>query len=71
MRVRADFKRPNGFARDPGYAASLIFAKGQIATGYLAITTLRGREPVAFASANDATGKARLFVAPSRCRAGR
>ena len=67
MRVRANFKRPTGFARDPRYTASLIFAKGQIARGYLAVTTLRGRKPIAFASVNDATGTARLFVAPSDC----
>jgi hypothetical protein len=69
MRVRAEFKRPTGFARDPAFTASLIFAKGQIATGYFAVTTLRGRKPLAFASVNDTTGKARLFVASSRCRA--
>jgi hypothetical protein len=68
IRVRADFKRPTGFSRDPRFAASLIFAKGQIATAYLSIATLPGRKPLAFASVNDTTGKARLFVA-SRCRA--
>jgi hypothetical protein len=68
MRVRADFKRPTGFARDPLSSPALIFAKGPIATAYLAITTLRGRKPVAFASVNDTTGKARLFVDPTRCR---
>ena len=71
LRVRADFKRPTGFSRDPLSSPSLIFAKGQIATAYLAITTLRGRKPLVFASVNDTTGKARLFVAPSRCRAER
>jgi hypothetical protein len=66
IRVRADFKRPTGFSRDP-LSPSLIFARGQIATGYLAIATLRGRKPLAFASVNDATGRARLLVAPSDC----
>jgi len=68
MRVRADFKRPTGFSRDPAVTDSLIFAKGQIATGYFAVTTLRGRKPLVFASVNAATGKARLFVAASRCQ---
>jgi hypothetical protein len=71
MRVRANFKRPTGFARDQRFTPSLIFAKGPIATGYLAIATANGRKPLAFASVNDASGKARLFVAPSRCRVER
>jgi hypothetical protein len=35
--------------------------------GYIAVATLRGRKPIAFLSVHDATGKARLFVARSRC----
>jgi hypothetical protein len=69
--VRANFKRATGFARDPGFAPSLTLAKGPIVTGYLAVTTLRGRKPLAFGSVNAASGKARLFVASSRCRAER
>jgi hypothetical protein len=71
MRVRANFKRPTGFARDERFAPSVTLAKGPIATAYLAITTVRGRKPLAFASVNDASGRARLFVAPSRCRVER
>jgi hypothetical protein len=66
IRVRADFKRPIALRRD---SPSVLIARGQITTGYLAVTTLRGRKPIVFASVHDATGKARLFVAPSRCRA--
>jgi hypothetical protein len=66
LRVRAEFQRPAGFVQDPGTPAAIL-ARGQIATSYLAITTLRGRKPVAFASVNDATGKARIFTARSRC----
>lgn len=70
VRVRATFTRPTGFLRDP-LTPSVVRARGTITTGYLAVATLRGRKPVAFASVNDATGKARLFVAPSRCRVER
>jgi hypothetical protein len=70
IRVRATFTRPTGFSRDP-LTPSLASARGRIATGYLAVTTLRDRKPLAFASVNDASGTARLFVAPSRCRAER
>jgi hypothetical protein len=66
LRVRAEFKRPAGFSPDPRTAGASV-TRGQIATGYLAITTLRGRKPVAFASVNDTTGKARIFTARSRC----
>jgi hypothetical protein len=68
IRVRAEFKQPTALRPDSRSPAALI-AKGQITTGYLAVTTQRGRKPIVFASAHDATGKARLFVAPSRCRA--
>lgn len=71
MRVRAAFKRPTGFARDQRFAPSLILAKGPIATGALAIATVRGRRPLAFGSVNDARGDARLFIASSRCRVER
>jgi hypothetical protein len=67
VRVRATFTRPTGFARDP-LTPSVVSARGTIATGYLAVATLRERKPLAFASVNDASGKARLFVEPSRCR---
>jgi hypothetical protein len=70
IRVRATFTRPTGFSRDP-VTPALVSARGTIATGYLVVATLQGRKPVAFASVNDASGKARLLVAPSRCRAER
>ena len=66
IRVRADFKRPTALRRD---SRSVLIARGRITTGYLAVTTQRGRKSIVFASAHDASGKARLFVAPSRCRA--
>jgi hypothetical protein len=66
LRVRAEFERPAGFAPDPNVAGAIV-AKGQIATSYLAITARHSRRPVAFASVNDATGRARIFTARSRC----
>jgi hypothetical protein len=71
MRVRANFERPTGFSRDQRFAPTLSLAKGPITTAYLAVTTVRGRKPLAFGSVNDASGKARLFIASSRCRAER
>jgi hypothetical protein len=68
IRIRADFKRPTTLRPDPRNPSVLI-AKGQITRGYLAVAAERGRKPIVFASAHDASGKARLFVAPSRCRA--
>jgi hypothetical protein len=67
IRLRADFRRPAALRPDPR-SPSIFTAKGQITIGYLAVATARGRNPIAFASAHDASGKARLFVAASRCR---
>jgi hypothetical protein len=67
MRIRAAFKRPTAFSRDRE-TPWLSRARGRIATAQLAITALRGRKPIAFASVNGATGKAQIFIAPSRCR---
>jgi hypothetical protein len=67
IRVRAVFKRPTALSRDARAPWSSV-ARGPVATGYLAIATLRGRKPMFFASVNR-TGAARVFVAPSRCRA--
>ena len=67
IRVRGVFKRPTALARDPR-SPSVDVAKGEVATGYIAVVTERGRKPVVFASVHDATGVARLFVARSRCR---
>jgi hypothetical protein len=66
MRVRADFKRPTAFSRDRE-TPWIIRARGQITTSSLAIASLRDRKPFAFASVDGASGKARIFVAPSRC----
>jgi hypothetical protein len=63
VRLRAVFKRPVTLRRTKG----MLVANGTIATGYVAVATLPGRRPLVFASVNDATGKARLFVAGSRC----
>jgi hypothetical protein len=64
IRVRAVFRRPTRLIRDPR-DSWLSHAKGNIASGSLAVTTLRGK-PLFFASVNDATGKARIFV-PRGC----
>jgi hypothetical protein len=67
LRVRAVFTRPTRLvrsARSPDY----LVAKGNITSGSLAVTTLRGRKPIVFASVHDKSGEARIFVAPSRCR---
>jgi hypothetical protein len=66
MRVRADFKRPTAFSRDRE-TPWMIRARGQITTSSLAIASLQDRKPFAFASVDGASGKARIFVAPSRC----
>jgi hypothetical protein len=66
IRVRAVFERPTAFTVDPRIPHYTL-ARGDIATGYLAVATVRGRKPIFFGSVHDATGKARLFVAPSRC----
>jgi hypothetical protein len=65
IRIRAVFKRPTDLVTDPG--SPRLFARGTIATGYLAITTVRGRKPIALASVTHRTGKARLFLDPGRC----
>jgi hypothetical protein len=66
IRVRAVFKRPVVFRVDPRYP-DLEEARGNIANGHIAVTTLRGRRPIVFASVHHTTGNARLFVAPSGC----
>ena len=64
IRLRAVFQRPVTLRREQGS----LTARGRIATGSLAVTTLAGRKPIFFASVNDATGKAQIFVARSGCR---
>lgn len=66
VRVRAILKRPTAFRTDPRFPEQED-AKANIKIGYLAVSTLRGRNPIAFASVQDAGGKARLFVARSGC----
>jgi hypothetical protein len=66
IRVRAVFKRPTFFRVNPRFPDSEE-ARGDIEIAHIAVTTLRGRKPVAFMSAHHATGSARIFVAPSRC----
>ena len=65
IRVRAVFKQPTLFRVNPR-SPDVEDAKGDITTGYIAVTTLRDRKPVAFGSVRD-DGKAQVFVAPSRC----
>lgn len=67
VRIRAVFARPTTFASDPR-APFLSVAKGRIRAASLAIATLRGRKPLFFASVQDATGRARVFVARPGCR---
>jgi hypothetical protein len=69
IRVRAVFRRPTGFTRDP-LTPSLLRARGLVRTAFLAVAT-RDRKTLAFASASRARGAASLFVAPSRCRGER
>ena len=63
IRLRAVFQRPVTLRREQGG----FTARGRIATGSLAVTTLAGRKPIFFASVNDATGKAQIFVRRSGC----
>jgi len=58
IRVRAVFRRPVALRRQE----DTFTATGRIATGYLAVATLPGRKSLAFASVNDATGKAQIFA---------
>jgi hypothetical protein len=66
VRVRAIFRRPTAFRVDPR-TPDAESANGRITVAYLAVTTLRGRRPLVFASVQDKGGKARLFVARSGC----
>jgi hypothetical protein len=64
--IRATFRRPTGFSGD-ALNPSVVRARGQITTGYLMVTAVQNRKPLAFASVNDTTGDARLFVARTAC----
>lgn len=62
IRVRAVFKRPTSFRLDARFNQAV--APGDITVGYVAVATLRGRKPIAFASVHGASGTARIFAAP-------
>jgi hypothetical protein len=62
IRVRAVFKRPTSFKPDARF--DQVVARGDIAIGYVAAATLRGRKPIILAAANGATGSASIFAAP-------
>jgi hypothetical protein len=64
IRIRAVFTRPTVFTRDLRAPSSSV-AKGQISTAWLAAATARGRKPLAFATVDDSTGKAKMFVSSS------
>ena len=66
IRVRAIFKRPTFFRVNPRFPDSEE-ATGDITNAFLAVTTLRGRKPLAFMSVHHASGKARIFVARRSC----
>jgi hypothetical protein len=62
IRVHAVFKRPTSFKPDARF--DQVVARGDIAVGYVAAATLRGRKPIILAAANGATGSANIFAAP-------
>lgn len=66
IRLRAVFTRPTAFSRDPR-SPMFAVAKGQISEASIAAATVRGRTPLAFASVNHSSGKARMFVSSSVC----
>ena len=66
IRVRGVFKRPTFFRVDQRFPDSEQ-ASGDITNAFLAVTTLRGRRPLAFMSVHHASGKARIFVARRSC----
>jgi hypothetical protein len=68
IRVRAVFKRPTAVSRT-ARAPHQSAARGPVATGSLAIATLSGRKPIFFGAVDQGTGSARVFAAPTRCRA--
>jgi hypothetical protein len=66
IRVRAVFERPTVFSVSPR-DTDVEEAKGDITSGYIAVTTLLRRKPIAFASVRGAR-EARIYVSPSRCK---
>lgn len=66
IRIRGVFTRAVDLGSDSRFPGSLV-AKGRLTKGQLAVRTLSGT-PIAYASADDATGKVALFVARApRC----
>jgi hypothetical protein len=67
IRLRAVFRNPVTFSpsKDARY---LNHAEGRIRTGAIMVTT-KSRAPIALVSVDDATGKASIWVSPTRCRA--
>jgi hypothetical protein len=66
IRVRAVFERPTVFTVNPRYTDTEE-AKGDIRSGYIAVTTVLGRKPIAFGSVRAAR-EPRVYVSPSRCK---
>jgi len=69
IRVRAVFERPTFFSVDPRFRNQTI-AKGRVTAATVAVSTVRGLRPVLLGSVSNATGKASMFVARSRCTDG-
>lgn len=65
VRLRAAFTRAVTVRRDPGFPY-LLGAKGRMTTASLAVATTRG-SPIAFASVDDASGRAKIYAARPRC----
>lgn len=69
IRVRAVFERPTSFSVEPRFRNQAI-AKGRVATATVVVSTVSGRKRILLGSVSDATGKASMFVARSRCTDG-
>jgi hypothetical protein len=63
IRVRAVFKRPVTLSR----TGDEYLARGNIATASIAVATAQSRRPIVFASLQDESGKAAIFVARGDC----
>jgi hypothetical protein len=63
IRVRAVFKRPVTLGR----SREEFLGRGDMSTAALAVATASGRRPIVYASAQDASGKAAIFVSRSDC----
>ena len=65
VRARAVFRRAVTLRPERG-ASPFLIATGRISSASLAVTTATG-QPVAYASVNDTSGRARIFTSPARC----